>query len=67
VARRVRSAVDDLPPRQRDAIALLRLQELSLNEASAQSRQSIGSLKVACHRAIGSLQRVLAGKDNHHD
>jgi RNA polymerase sigma-70 factor (ECF subfamily) len=67
VARRVRSAVDDLPTRQRDAIALLRLQELSLNEASAQSRQSIGSLKVACHRAIGSLQRALAGKDNHHD
>jgi RNA polymerase sigma-70 factor (ECF subfamily) len=66
-ARRVRSAVDDLPPRQRDAIALLRLQELSLNEASEQSRQSIGSLKVACHRAIGSLQRALAGKDNPHE
>ena len=66
-AHRVRSAVDDLPPRQRDAIALLRLQELSLSEASEHSKQSIGSLKVACHRAMGSLQRALAGKDSPHD
>lgn len=62
-AHRVRSAVDGLPPRQRDAIALLRLQELSLNEASAHSKQSVGSLKVACHRAVASLQRALAPKD----
>ena len=66
-AHRVRSAVDELPPRQRDAIALLRLQELSLNEASEQSKQSVGSLKVACHRAMGSLQRALAKKDHPHD
>lgn len=66
-ARRVRSAVDELPTRQRDAISMLRLQELSLNEASEQSRQTVGSLKVACHRAIGSLQRALTGKDPSHD
>lgn len=66
-ARRVRSAVDALPPRQRDAIALLRLQELSLDEASEHSKQSVGSLKVAVHRAIGSLQRALGGKDSSHD
>jgi RNA polymerase sigma factor (sigma-70 family) len=66
-ARRVRNAVDELPTRQRDAISMLRLQELSLNEASEQSRQTVGSLKVACHRAIGSLQRALTGKDSSHD
>ncbi len=66
-AQRVRSAVDDLPPRQRDAIALLRLQELSLNEASEHSKQTVGSLKVACHRAMNSLQRALARKDLPHD
>lgn len=60
-------AVDALPERQREAIRLLRLNELSLNEAAAQSDQSIGSLKVACHRAIKSLQRVLAKKDITHD
>ena len=66
-AHRVRSAVDGLPPRQRDAIALLRLQELSLNEASAHSKQSVGSLKVACHRAMTSLQRALSPKDSPRD
>ncbi len=62
-AQRVRRAVDSLPPRQRDAVAMLRLQELSLTEASAHSKQSVGSLKVACHRAMTSLQRALAIKD----
>lgn len=66
-AGQLREAVDALPERQREAVRLLRLNELSLNEASAQSDQSIGSLKVACHRAIKSLQNALAKKDITHD
>lgn len=66
-ARRVRSAIDALPARQRDAISMLRLQELSLNEAAGHSKQTVGALKVACHRAIGSLQRALTGKDKPHE
>ena len=61
-SRAVRSAVDALPLRQRDAVSMLRLQELSLNESSAHSKQTVGALKVACHRAIGSLQRTLGRK-----
>ena len=65
-------AVAGLPERQREAIRLLKLNELSLNEAAAQSDQSIGSLKVACHRAMKSLQHSLARhararKDPSHD
>lgn len=56
----VRAAVDALPARQREAIRLLRLSELTLQEAAVQSDQSIGSLKVACHRAMKSLQRTFA-------
>lgn len=63
----VRRAVEELPERQREAIHLLRFKELSLNEAAAQSDQSVGSLKVACHRAMKSLQRALARKDRSHD
>lgn len=61
--RALRDAVDALPDRQREAIRLLRLQELTLNEAAARSEQSIGSLKVACHRAIKGLRRSLAQKE----
>lgn len=68
----LRHAVAGLPERQREAIRLLKLNELSLNEAAAESDQSIGSLKVACHRAMKSLQNslakhALARKDPSHD
>jgi RNA polymerase sigma factor (sigma-70 family) len=55
-------AVAGLSARQQEAIRLLRLNELSLNEAAAQSRQSVGSLKVACHRALKSLKQALEQK-----
>lgn len=58
----VRDAMSQLTPRQREALQLLRLDELSLREASAASRQSIPALKVACHRALKSLRRVLDGR-----
>lgn len=63
----VRDAVGALSPRQREAVHLLRLQELSLSEAAEISEQSIGSLKVACHRALKSLKQVLAHKRRNHD
>lgn len=63
----VQQAVAGLPARQREAIELLKLKELSLNEAAAASDQSIGSLKVACHRAIKSLKSALGAQDSRHD
>jgi RNA polymerase sigma-70 factor (ECF subfamily) len=55
-------AIEALPTGQRQAIELLKLQELSLNEASAVSGQSVGALKVATHRAMAALRRALGGK-----
>ena len=52
----------DLPNPQRRAIELLKLQEMSLKEASAVSGMSIASLKVATHRALKGLRRILAGR-----
>lgn len=60
-------AVAGLSPRQQEAIRLLRLNELSLIEAAAHSQQSIGSLKVACHRALKSLKHALEHRGRHHD
>ncbi len=52
-------AIAGLPAGQRQAVELLRLKELSLAEASAQSGQSVGALKVSLHRAIRALQSIL--------
>lgn len=57
----VRRAVGGLPPRQREAIQLLRLQEMSLHEAAAASGHSEGALKVAAHRGL-RLMRTLLGR-----
>jgi RNA polymerase sigma-70 factor (ECF subfamily) len=56
-------AIAALPPGQRQAVELLRLRELSLAEASAESGQSVGALKVSLHRAIRSLQRILGREE----
>ena len=60
--RALRAAVASLPPTQRQAIKLLKLQEMSLKEAAAASGVSIASLKVATHRALKNLRRMLAGR-----
>jgi RNA polymerase sigma-70 factor (ECF subfamily) len=57
----LREAVDELPPGQRDAIRLLKLKGLSLKEAAAASGMSIAALKVATHRALKSLRKLLEG------
>jgi RNA polymerase sigma-70 factor, ECF subfamily len=55
----LRHAVARLPPGQRDAITMLKLEELSLKEASMRTGMSITSLKVATHRAIKRLRKML--------
>jgi RNA polymerase sigma-70 factor (ECF subfamily) len=52
-------AIDRLPPEQRQAIKMLKLSEMSLKEAAAASGRSITALKVATHRAIKSLRKML--------
>ncbi len=47
-----------LPARQRAAVEALRLRELSLAEAAAESGQSVGALKVNLHRALKALRAL---------
>ena len=51
-----------LPPGQRQAVELLKLQEMSLKEASSVSGLSVAALKVATHRAVKTLRGLL--RDN---
>lgn len=50
-----------LAPKQREAIELVKLKELSLKDASAASGQSVAALKVNVHRAIKRLRRAIRG------
>lgn len=52
-------AVRTLPAGQRAAIEMLKIQEMSLKEASAKSGMTIGALKVSVHRAMKALHRAL--------
>lgn len=61
----LRNAVQALPPKQRDAIELLKLREFSLKEAAAATGMTVGALKVATHRAIAALRRMLAAGETH--
>lgn len=55
----LRRAMKHLPDGQRQAITMLKLEEMSLKEASAKSGVSIASLKVATHRGIKALRKFL--------
>ncbi len=62
-ARALREAVERLPPGQREAVRLLKLKEMSLKEAAAASGMTVAALKVATHRALKSLRKVLGRQD----
>jgi RNA polymerase sigma-70 factor (ECF subfamily) len=53
-------AIRALPARQRSAIELLKLREMSLREAAAASGMSISALKASVHRAVRTLRVSLA-------
>jgi RNA polymerase sigma factor (sigma-70 family) len=55
----LKNAIDGLPAAQRTAVEMLKLREMSLKEAAAVSGMSIGALKVATHRAIIALRKML--------
>lgn len=52
-------AIERLPPDQRQTITMVKLNEMSLKDAAAASGRSIPALKIATHRAIKSLRRLL--------
>jgi len=59
--RDLHTAIESLPAGQRQAIELLKLNEMSLKEASATTGTSVPALKVATHRALISLRKILTG------
>ncbi len=60
--RELEGAIAELPPRQQQAIRLLKLREMSLKEAAVASGMSITSLKVNTHRALKNLRKMLVDR-----
>jgi RNA polymerase sigma-70 factor, ECF subfamily len=58
----LRAALDNLPPGQREAIRLLKLQEMSLKEAATATGLSVTALKGATHRALKNLRKRLSSR-----
>ena len=56
--RALREAIQRLPAGQRDAIRLLKLQEMSLKQAASATGMSVAALKVATHRAMKNLRKM---------
>ncbi len=62
-ADRMLAAVQQLSPRQREALEQLGLQERSLAEVSARTGRSACALKVNLHRALKSLRQMMGDDD----
>lgn len=58
----IRMALSTLPEGQRQAIELMKLQGLSLQEASDRTGKSVASLKVTVHRAVKAMRQALERK-----
>jgi RNA polymerase sigma-70 factor (ECF subfamily) len=56
----LRRAIAMLPTRQRQAIELVKLKEMTLVEASRASGMSVAALKVAIHRGMKALRAELS-------
>jgi RNA polymerase sigma-70 factor, ECF subfamily len=51
-----------LPPAQREAFAMLKLQGMTLQAAAGRAGISVGALKVRAHRAYKALRKMIGGE-----
>ena len=61
-AQRLREAIAELPPGQREAVEQLGLHERSLSEAAELTGRNTGALKVNLHRALKALRERFHGE-----
>lgn len=55
----IRRALAQLPDGQREAVELMKMQGLSLQEASIVTGKSVASLKVSVHRAVKAMRELM--------
>ena len=59
VLTKLRQALSQLPPFQREALVMTRIEGLSLAESSRRTGASIGNMKVRVHRAAQFLKKAM--------
>jgi RNA polymerase sigma-70 factor (ECF subfamily) len=59
----VRKKVEELPPAQREVVALRYLQDFSIEEIARVTRRTRGAVRILLHRARSRLRRDLEGKE----
>ena len=62
-ADRVRRAVADLPPRQREVVALKVFSEMTYEEVASAMGLSVGAVKAHLHQAVANLRRRMSGAE----
>jgi RNA polymerase sigma-70 factor (ECF subfamily) len=58
----VERLLNSLPPAQREAFAMLKLDGLTLEDAAGRAGVSVGALKVRAHRAYKALRKLIGGE-----
>jgi RNA polymerase sigma-70 factor, ECF subfamily len=56
----IRAMLDDLPPRQREALVLRFFEDLSTDEAAAAMGCAAGTIKATVHQALRALKQKMA-------
>jgi RNA polymerase sigma-70 factor (ECF subfamily) len=64
LTQKVLAALQSLPPNQREALVLMKLQGKSVAEAAEIAGSTPGAMKLRAHRAYVALRKVLAGGAN---
>ncbi len=63
LARAALDALESLPPQQREAVVLTKLQGKSVAEAAEIAGTTRGAMKVRAHRGYAALRKLLGAKD----
>jgi len=56
---RLEDVLEQLPPAQREAFTLLKLEGLSVEQAALRTGTTVGALKVRAHRAYKAIKQIL--------